>query len=193
MSGRPPFRPRCFLWPLGEGDLGLGLLHLGEILLHAHFARCVLLEHFDLALVFRCIVGELRLVDFQLVDVLILLDFEKWRALGDVGTVLEVDAFEKSLHACHDVHALDGTNRSGEVHVVGDARFLGMNECDDLVFLRRRRWLFFTTSQTECQQDSDDRSDALDMFHLLILRRSQRGRLLGTLSVGRSSGAIAGR
>jgi hypothetical protein len=22
MSGRPPFRPRCFLWPLGEGDLG---------------------------------------------------------------------------------------------------------------------------------------------------------------------------
>jgi hypothetical protein len=22
VSGRPPFRPRCFLWPLGEGDLG---------------------------------------------------------------------------------------------------------------------------------------------------------------------------
>jgi len=76
------------------------------------------------------IVVESGLVDFELIDVFVLLNFAEGSSFGDIGTVLEGNDFEVAFDAGDDIDTLEGPDCAGEVNMVGDIGGFGVGNRD---------------------------------------------------------------
>ena len=84
------------------------------------FGGGVLFYERKLAGILCGIVVESGLVDFELIDVFVLLNFAEGSSFGDIGTVLEGNDFEVALDAGDDIDTLEGSDCASEVNMVGD-------------------------------------------------------------------------
>ncbi len=128
---------------LGAEDRGVRLVDVGLPLLNGGLGREVLPAERRLPVVFGLVVGllgfgvgerRLRLVELRLV--LVALDAEELRSLGDDRPVLVVDRVQIALHARDEIDRIEGGGVAGELKVER-GRLLDRLRHDD--FRRRRR------------------------------------------------------
>ena len=182
---------------LGEGDIRQILLHFGEILLHGVLGSRVLLDHLQLPVVLRGRVGQLGLIEIQVLDVLILLDLEERGPFLDVGTILKIQGIQITRDPGDIGDTLKRADRAGEVDVLGDLGRPGVGH-GHLRLRRFGRFLLPAGRRKNGQKrDVPDEEKAEDRcrVHELVLtlrRFGKEGRPFGSRT-GRSSGATEGR